>query len=105
MAARPEERIDYEIEHAEIFMEANRVYKRASAVRGQMWLEFPPSDKIRELRERVTRIEHAYEKREDPSCPDVPSGEILESVIIEDAIDIINYAAFLVKQIRRGQRG
>jgi len=57
-----------------------------------MWLEFPPSDKIRELRERVTRLEHAY-----PTAP--------MQVMVEDALDIINYAAFLIKQIERGMSG
>lgn len=58
-----------------------------------MWLEFPPSDKIRELRERVTRLEHAY-----------ANGATID-VMVEDALDMINYAAFLVKQLERGMRG
>jgi hypothetical protein len=57
-----------------------------------MWLEFPPSDKIRELKERVMRLEHAYPR-------------VRSNILVEEALDIINYAAFFVKQIERGQRG
>lgn len=96
---------DFEREHMDVLMEANRVYKNASCVRGQMWLEFPPSDKIRELRERVTRIEHAYERFEAADDCQHEDARRLQDAISEDAIDLINYAAFLVKQIKRGQRG
>jgi hypothetical protein len=67
-----------------------------------MWLEWPPSDKIRELRERVMRIEAAYSHRE--RVLDM-THDALDSAIVEDAIDVINYAAFLVKQIERGMSG
>lgn len=95
--------LPFEAEHDKVLWEANQRYKSASMVRGQMWLDFPPSDKIRELRERVTRIERAYERLEHGgSHLTIPH---LKEAIIEDAIDIINYSAFLVKQIRRGQVG
>lgn len=82
---------------------ANSIFREKSNVRGQMWLEFPPSDKIRELRERVTRLEHAYKKREASES----KGErgVLETDMVEDALDLINYAAFFVKQITRGMSG
>ena len=74
---------------------ANSIFLEKSHVRGQMWLEFPPSDKIRELRERVTRLEHAYANRTAK----------VDEIMIEDALDIINYAAFFIKQIERGMGG
>jgi len=109
MAAKTDDRIDFEREHNAVFQEAINRFKSASAVRGQMWLEFPPSDKIRELRERVTRIEHAYAKL-DELKPESPESDMsawlpFERAIIEDSIDLINYANFLVKQVRRGMRG
>jgi len=84
---------DFEKEHRAVLDRANSIYMGKSMVRGQMWLEFPPSDKIRELRERVTRLEHAY-----------ANGATID-VMVEDALDMINYAAFLVKQLERGMRG
>jgi pimeloyl-CoA synthetase len=96
--------IDFEQEHREVLNEAMEVYKKRSEVRGQMWLEWPPSDKIRELRERVMRIESAYANRERM----IEHGHTalnLSSAIEEDCIDVINYTAFLVKQVRRGMSG
>jgi hypothetical protein len=43
----------------------------------------------------VTRLEYAYANRT------VKTDEIM----IEDALDIINYATFFVKQIERGMNG
>lgn len=106
---------DFELEHYAILVEAHKRYKAASRVRGQMWLDFPPSDKIRELRERVARIEAAYKVREElfelePQEEEYEAKAGLatdecDHVIEEDAIDLMNYAAFLVKQVRRRMTG
>lgn len=98
---------NFALEHELVLKEAMKLYEKASHVRGQMWLEFPPSDKIRELRERVTRIKHAHERMLGLGGADENDDmeEALRKAIVDDAIDIINYAAFLVKQIRRGESG
>jgi hypothetical protein len=85
--------IDYESEHQRVFKRAHDIYVAKSQVRGQLWLHFPPSDKIRELRERVARLEQAY------------ANEANVDIMVEDALDLINYAAFFIKQIEAGQRG
>lgn len=90
---------DFAAEHSAVLAEAMKVYVAKSQVRGQMWLDFPPSDKVRELDERVARIQNAMNVLQT-DC----ETEAVDA-IIEDAIDVINYAAFLVKQIRRGHRG
>ena len=92
---------DFLGEHEDVLRQANDVYKAKSHVRGQLWLTMPPSDKIRELRERVNRIEAAYGRLQSSQA----SRNEVDEAIIEDSIDIINYAAFLIKQIRRGHRG
>ena len=83
---------DFEKEHRAVLDRANSIYMGKSMVRGQMWLEFKPSDKIREMKERIMRIENAYEREQFDA-------------IIEDALDLINYTVFLIKQVERGQRG
>jgi hypothetical protein len=93
---------NFEAEHRKILDRANQIFIDKSHVRGQMWLEFPPSDKIRELRERVTRIENAYTINEEGRAKD---DSVWMMAIVEDALDVINYAAFLIKQIERGMRG
>jgi hypothetical protein len=84
------------MEHQRVLDRANLIFLEKSRVRGQMWLEFPPSDKIRELRERVTRLENAYKLEPDA---------LIKETMIGDALDIINYSAFLIKQLERGMRG
>ena len=93
--------LDFEAEHIRVFERATNIFKEKSQIRGQMWLEFPPSDKIRELRERVTRIENAYAIAEEGTKDD----RIWMMAIVEDALDVLNYTNFLIKQIERGQRG
>lgn len=98
----------YEDEHARVLNRAHQIFLDKSQLRGQMWLEFPPSDKIRELRERVTRLEQGYQRvRFEAGTPDEAemAEPLIRASLIEDALDTINYAAFFIKQLERGQRG
>jgi hypothetical protein len=106
---------DYEREHREVLDAAMDIFIDRSHIRGQMWLDWPPSDKIRELKERVGRIESAYARREElynlPEMEEEYEAKAgiavseLDLAIESDAIDLINYADFLVKQIRRRMCG
>lgn len=84
---------DEHYEHLLILLDSFYLYQERDAVRGDMWRQFPPSDKIRELRERVLRIEAAFNLN--------ASNE----EIINDAQDIINYSTFLIRQLREGATG
>jgi hypothetical protein len=95
---------DFAAEHQKVLTQAMNLFKAKSSVRGQMWLEWPPSDKIREMRERIMRIEAAYANRER-LIKQGHDHEGLDRVIIEDGIDLINYTDFLIKQIERGMSG
>lgn len=100
-------RIDPEGEHSWVLDRAQRIFVAKSQLRGQMWADFPPSDKIRELKERVARLENGYQQirfEDTTPGPEDPFRHIRES-LIEDALDAINYAAFFIKQLERGQRG
>lgn len=83
------------VQHMAVLIEAHTLFLNRSMTRGDMWRSFPPSDKIRELRERVGRIETARNYG-DP--------EVVAKTIREDAVDLINYATFLIKQIDEGNR-
>lgn len=90
---------DYALEHSSVLNEADLIFIKMSEIRGQMWLDYPPSDKLRELRERIDRLDHAYKFYEE-------SGNLgAREALIEDAIDMINFSAFFVKQIRRDMHG
>jgi hypothetical protein len=86
------------VEHWRILQRAGNIYNDRSRVRGQMWRTMPPSDKIRELDERVKRIDFAYRGHFN-----VPAD--IKAVIVEDALDVINYATFLIRQIEEGASG
>jgi hypothetical protein len=88
-----------EEQHLNVLMEAFLLFRDRTGTRGDMWRQFPPSDKVRELRERVTRIETAFVAIN--RFPDHADGTW--ATIREDAIDIINYADFLIKQIDEGR--
>jgi hypothetical protein len=98
---------DYQAEHESVFNEATNIFRKRSEVRGQMWMEFPPSDKLREIRERLTRLEHGYQEirfEDTTPGPEDPFHQI-KRVLEEDALDLLNYCNFFIKQLRRGQRG
>lgn len=99
--------VGFDEEHARVLNRAHRIFLDKSILRGQMWMEFPPSDKLRELRERVTRLDHAYQqvRFEDTTPGPEDPFAVVKACMIEDALDLINYAAFFIKQIERGQRG
>lgn len=87
-------------QHAEVLKEAFDLYQDKTSMRGDMWRQFPPSDKVRELRERVSRMEM------------IQNGMYLEGrmeagrrELRAEAIDTINYAAFLIKQLDEGAHG
>jgi hypothetical protein len=99
---------DFAAEHRAVLDEAMKIYVSKSQVRGQLWKTMPPSDKIRELGERVERLKEAYLRREEV-LPVVQGSEFpqaaLDHVLIEDSLDIINFSVFLIRQIREGARG
>lgn len=84
--------------HLNVLDDAHEIFVKKDAVRGDMWREFPPSDKIRELGERVRRIEKAYDRVSAGHLPSV-------AIIREDALDLINYSVFLIRQLDEGARG
>lgn len=98
---------DFVQEHEAVFAEATALFKQRSQVRGQMWLDWPPSDKLREMKERMGRMEHLYQEiRFEDTTPGPEDPYAMERrVLLEDAIDMLNYTNFFIKQIRRGQRG
>ena len=93
---------DFEREHLNVLMEAHEIFVQKSKVRGQMWLNHPPSDKIREIGERAERMANALPLLQTGN---IPRKEEIREIIIEDALDVINYADFLIKLLRRGDDG
>lgn len=92
-------------DHISVLMESFRLFREKNAVRGDLWKQFPPSDKIRELRERVLRIETAARIMNGAQGDLIVQRELAAEAIVEDALDIINFAVFLIRQVREGECG
>lgn len=89
-----------ELQHLNVLLEAQRLFIDRSVLRGDLWRQFPPSDKVRELHERVSRMEMIQNG--------MYLADRMESGVRElraEAIDVISFATFLVKQLDEGARG
>ena len=86
-------------EHLNTILDAFFIYQEKDQVRGDLWRAFPPSDKLRELRERLARIDYAYEHGL------IDEISAARDAVLSDAVDMINFLAFFIRQIREGQRG
>lgn len=89
--------------HLNVAMDAVALFFDKDELRGDMWRAFPPSDKIRELSERVLRIEAMYSKLLPSNSAEYRTR--MKASIKEDALDLINYAVFLVRQLDEGMTG
>jgi hypothetical protein len=86
-----------QLPHAMILIEAIKIYLEKDPVRGSMWRDFGAEDKVRELIERSRRIEVALGHM-DSSLPG--HDKHMCEVMIEDALDLINYSVFFIRQLR-----
>lgn len=82
-------------DYKDILLEAKEIYKERNAVRGNIWRDFSARTHLMHLRSKLARIEYAM--GQDPTQAD------LANAIIDDSLDLINYAAFLVVQVREGK--
>jgi hypothetical protein len=97
-----------QVQHLGVLAEAMDIFIEKDALRGDMWRQYPPSDKIREIRERADRLTSAntiLARMAEENGDTHANGDLVEETLISDALDTINYAAFLIKQIREGARG
>ena len=93
--------------HLDVLGEAWQIFQEKNELRGDMWRDFPPSDKLREVRERCHRMERTYEQFKFELPPEGPEDpyKTFRGAAINDALDTINYLVFFIRQLREGQRG
>lgn len=73
----------------EVMEDALRIYKQRERTRGGLWKDFGPEEDAMHMRSKAARV-HAIIFN-----PSVPNNDALD-----DALDLINYAAFLVRKVR-----
>lgn len=81
--------------HLAVLDAAFLLYIEKDGQRGDMWRQFPVGDKIRELRERVTRLEALADRSE-------VKIDVKHTLMIEEGLDVINYAVFMIRQLQEG---
>jgi hypothetical protein len=74
----------------EVLIEALEIFLERNAKRADLWKQFGWQDSALHLRSKALRIALALEKDLDIDPEDV----------LDDAIDIINYAVFFVRNVR-----
>lgn len=93
----------------EVLAAAMDIYEERSRVRGETWAEFDYHDCIHHLRSKLARLQNAAQllarlgaTSGDPAVdPDETRDRYDELVdaMEDDALDVINYAAFLVRHL------
>lgn len=67
-----------------VFMKAMRIYVEREGVRGSLWAQFDEHDAFHHMRSKLARIEHSI---------------MNHKATIDDALDLMNYTAFLIRHI------
>ena len=94
---------DFEREHRDVLEEAHTIFRRRSAVRGQMWLDTTVQRELDMIGEKMYRAKGALDRLEAARENETPSSLIvdLESEFDDSLLDLINFAAFAIKKERR----
>lgn len=82
-----------EAQQFDVFSRALEVFKERSHVRGDLWAKFDIKDAQTHIASKLARITAAVERYQRGDA----GKQAIEDAISDDAIDIINYAAFIVR--------
>lgn len=82
-----------------IVAEALALFDERSSLRGNLWREFPPTDKVTHLTSKLARIRMG----EEVLASGVSVKPDAIQSLADEALDMINYAAFYVRQRRDGE--
>lgn len=102
----------YEVQvQIDIFMESVDIFSDRTKVRGHMWREFPPSDKLRMMGEKLRRAEAAYARlqmyEQTYANDEIHSGTLkfFKDEFEDSLLDLNNFSVFAIRQVREGARG
>lgn len=97
------------LQQVEVIAEALDIYQERSKVRGETWAEFDHHDCIHHMSSKLARLKNAAQLlaalpvRDDlgpgAEVERVERVDALVSAMEDDALDMINYAAFLVRHL------
>lgn len=94
------------MQQLEVMAAALDIYQERSRVRGETWAEFDHHDCIHHLNSKLARLRNAAQLLAGRSAAAERGDEVDEDVTDEllsamedDALDVINYAVFLVRHL------
>ncbi len=81
----------------DVLVRAFEIFRERSHVRGDLWKDFHVKDAQHHISSKQARISKAIE-RADSGVLGLTEFEI---EVVDDALDIINYAAFIVRHVEK----
>lgn len=78
----------------DLFMRAMRIFIEREESRGSLWAKYDEDDALSNMRTKFRRIEHYVESHQRFSSDSRPHAELMD-----DALDLLNYTAFLLRHV------
>jgi hypothetical protein len=88
-----------ELQQFDVFVRSFEIFKERSVVRGDLWAKFEAKDAFRNMESKMARIGHAGKELEEIGFDSDEKLKPIEEALVDDALDVINYAAFLIRHI------
>jgi DNA-binding SARP family transcriptional activator len=76
-----------------LFLKAMRIFVDREEVHHSLWAEFDEGDAAHHMRSKLMRIQHALSFIDLPDNPDRIYN------VMDDALDLMNYTAFLMRHL------
>jgi hypothetical protein len=87
-----------EVQQAKVFDKALKIFHERNATRGDLWARFDEHDAFHHMRSKVARVGAMLDvKANYDNDPERTFTGVDE--LIDDAIDLINYTAFLIRHL------
>ena len=78
-----------------VFESAMNIFANRELARGGLWARHDESDKLHHMKSKLARIEAGLQML--PSVSDENARMVIVAAVLDDAHDLINYTAFLVR--------
>jgi hypothetical protein len=82
----------------DVMVRAFEIFRERSIVRGDLWAKFTSLDAFQNMESKMARIQHGRQRLEEIDDLHKDHHVLLESVV-DDALDLINYATFLIRHL------
>lgn len=81
----------------DVLYRAFEVFRDRNNVRGDLWKDFDIGDPLHHMAGKLARIRKAMERLDSGAI----GKQVFEDEVADDALDVINYAAFIVRHVEK----